>query len=153
MDAIRNDPAWNQGEYKTPPAGLVQAAKIFAIAVAGAVDLQRRAPARDDADRVIEEMARPRAESDANDFLYALDSSRTYDPQPRLGKITAPLLAINTADDFINPIDLGIMEREIKRVKKGRYVLLKSNGMGHHTVHDPRTWTKHLAQMLRSKPR
>ncbi len=153
MDAIRNDPTWNQGEYQTRPQGLVQAAKIFAIAVAGAQDLQRRAPARDDADRALEEMSRARAESDANDFLYALDSSRTYDPQPRLGKIRAPLLAVNTADDFINPTDLGIMEREIKRVKKGRYALLKSNGMGHHTVHDPRTWTKYLVQMLRARPR
>ena len=148
MDAILHDPAWKNGEYEGRPYGLVLAAKIFAIAVNGSLNLQRRAPAREDADRVLEELARQKAESDANDFLYALDSSRTYDPWPHLGKIRARLLAINTADDFINPIDIGIMERAIKRVKRGRFLLLKSTGMGHHTVHDPATWKKYLVRML-----
>lgn len=151
MDAIRNDPAWNNGDYLSRPHGLVLAAQIFAIAVNGAAGLQHQAPTRDDADRVLDELARPRAETDANDFLYALDSSRTYDPQPRLGRIKAPLLAINTADDFINPCDLGIMERAMKRVKRGRYVLLRSSGKGHHTVQDPSTWKKYLVQMLRTR--
>ena len=151
MDAIRNDPAWNHGEYQSRPYGLVLAAKVFAIAVNGAVGLQRRAPTREDADRVLEELAKPKAESDANDFLYALDASRTYNPEPRLGRIKARLLAINTADDFINPVEVGVMERAIKRVKRGRYLLLKSNGMGHHTVHDCATWKKYIAQMLRAR--
>lgn len=148
MDAIRNDPAWNKGEYTRPPAGVGLAARVFAFAVAGAIDLQRRAPTRDEADRLLEEMARQRAESDANDFLWALDSSRTYNPQPHLRKIKARLLAVNAADDFINPTDLGILEREIKRVKKGRYVLLKSIGMGHHTAHHPQVWKRYLREML-----
>lgn len=148
MDAIRNDPAWNQGEYRVRPEGLMQAARIFVLAVAGATDLQRRAPTRDEADRLLDEMARQRAQIDANDFLYALDSSRTYNPQPHLGKIKARLLALNAADDFINPTDLGIMEREIKKVKNGRYVLLKSTGMGHHTPHHPCVWKRYLAKML-----
>ena len=148
MDAIRNDPEWNNGEYTRPPAGIAQAARVFAIAVAGPLDLQRSAPTRDEADRLLEEMARQRAQSDANDFLYALDSSRTYNPQPHLKKIKAQLLAVNAADDFINPTDLGILEREIKKVKKGRHVLLKSIGMGHHTAHHPRVWKRYLMEML-----
>ncbi len=150
MDAIRHDPAWNNGEYQSRPYGLVVAAEIFAIAVNGALALQRQAPTGEEADRVLEELARPKAEGDANDFLYALDASRSYNPEPRLGRIRARLLAINTADDFINPVDLGILERAIKRVKRGRYVLLRSTGKGHHTVQDPATWKKYLAQMLRA---
>lgn len=149
MDAIRNDPEWNKGEYARPPAGVLQAARVFAFSVAGVLDLQRRGPTRDEADRLLEEMARRRAESDANDFLWALDSSRTYNPQPHLKKIKALLLAVNAADDFINPTDLGILEREIKKVKRGRFVLLKSIGMGHHTAHHPRVWKQYLREMLR----
>jgi len=148
MDAILSDPAWNKGEYQKAPEGLMQAARIFAVATAGAVDLQRRAPTRDQADRLLDEMARQRAEIDANDFLYALDSSRTYNPQPHLGKIKARLLALNAADDFINPTDLEIMEREIRKVKNGRCVLLPPIGMGHHTPQDPRVWKGYLAEML-----
>ncbi len=149
MDAIRNDPAWKNGEYESRPPGLALAAKVFAIAVNGAAGLQHQAPAGDDADRLLDELARAKAESDANDFLYALDASRTYDPEPRLGRIKARLLAINATDDFINPAELGILERTIKRVKRGRSVLLKSVGKGHHTVQDPVTWKNYLKQMLR----
>lgn len=146
--AIRMDPAWQQGDYEKSPAGLLHAARIFAIAVNGPVDLQRRAPTAEAADRLLDELAAGKARSDANDFLYALDASRTYNPQPRLGRIKARLLAVNAADDFINPVEAGILEREIKRVKRGRAVLLRSAGLGHHTVHDPRVWRGYLAGML-----
>jgi homoserine O-acetyltransferase len=148
MDAIRNDPEWKDGDYDRPPAGVGLAARVFAFSTAGAIDLQRRGPTRDDADRLLEEIAEQRAASDANDFLWAMDSSRTYNPQPDLKKIRARLLAVNAADDFINPTELGILEREIRKVKKGRFVLLKSIGMGHHTGHHPRVWKRYLKEML-----
>jgi homoserine O-acetyltransferase/O-succinyltransferase len=147
-DAIRNDPAWNNGEYQQPPAGLVFAARLFAIAVSGDFDLQRRAPTRDDADRLLDLIAQRWVQSDANDLLYQLESSRNYNPQPNLERIQAPLIAINASDDFINPIDLGSLPTMIKRVESGRYVELSSTGMGHGTVNNPNLWSAYLVELL-----
>jgi len=87
---------------------------------------------------------------DPNDTLYAFDSSRNYDPQPHLEKIRAHVVAINSADDIINPPELGIVEREIRRVKNGRFVLLpitdETRGHGTHSL--PRLWQHHLAALL-----
>jgi homoserine O-acetyltransferase len=101
--------------------------------------LQRAAPSRDSADAYITGwLTARRASSDANDMLYQFDASRDYDPSPDLERITAPLLAINSADDLINPPELGIMERFIARVRHGRYVLVptsdRTRGHGTHTV-------------------
>jgi len=153
IEAIRSDPAWNNGEYRKRPEGLVNAARIVAIAVSGDVNLQRRAPTRDEADRLLDQIAEEFVQSlDANDFLYQLDSSRNYNPQPYLERIEAPLIAINAADDFINPIDLGIMPSEIKRVKHGSYVQLESTGMGHATGYDSNLWRGYLVELLGSPP-
>jgi homoserine O-acetyltransferase len=90
------------------------------------------------------------ASTDANDMLYAFDASRDYDPAPGLEKIKAPLIAVNSADDQVNPPELGIMEREIQRVKRGRYVLIpisdKTRGHGTHSL--PELWKQYLAEML-----
>ncbi len=90
------------------------------------------------------------AHDDANDLLYAFDSSRDYNPEPELGKITAPLLAINTADDFVNPPELHIDERLIQRVPHGRFVLIpiSSQTRGHGTHTRAIVWKKYLAQLL-----
>lgn len=148
MDAIRKDPAWNNGDYQTPPSGQLAAARLFAIVVDGDLDLQQRAPAAQSADALLDQMAERWAHQDANDMLYQLDCSRTYNPQPNLERIQARLIAVNASDDFINPPDLGIVDREIKRVKHGRYVLLPSNGHGHATVGDPNLWKAHLVELL-----
>ncbi|MEM7111825.1 MAG: hypothetical protein AAF614_05290 [Chloroflexota bacterium] len=89
---------------------------------------------------------------DANDMVYQLDASRTYDPHPHLEKIVAPLLAINSADDQVKPPELGIMEREIGRVRNGRYLLLPITNQtrGHGTHSWPALWQKHLAELLAS---
>ncbi|MGH9938561.1 MAG: alpha/beta fold hydrolase, partial [Blastocatellia bacterium] len=90
------------------------------------------------------------ARADANDMLYAFDASRDYDPAPKLESIKAPLIAINSADDQVNPPELGILEREIKRVKRGRYVLItisdKTRGHGTHSL--PELWKQYLAELL-----
>jgi len=147
-EAIRSDPSWNKGEYRQRPGGLLTAARIFAIAVNGDVDLQRRGPTRDEADRLLDQLAERFAQSDANDLLYQLESSWNYNPQPYLERIEARLIAINAADDFINPIDLGIMQREIKRVKHGRYVELEPTGIGHRSGYDHNRWKGYLTELL-----
>ncbi|MEK6374756.1 MAG: alpha/beta fold hydrolase [Acidobacteriota bacterium] len=117
---------------------LVPAIQILLLVGSSPLQWQKAAPARDDADRWLAEQMKSRAAStDADDLLYAMEASRNYDPSPQLERITAPLLAINSADDFINPPELGIMETAIKRVKRGRYVLLPvsdaTRGHGTHT--------------------
>jgi homoserine O-acetyltransferase len=129
-------------------AGAVQ---LLMIVGSAPLQWQKTAPTRDDADRwLAEQMKSHVASTDANDLLYALDASRNYDPSPDLEKITAPLLAINSADDFINPPELGIMEAQIKRVKRGQYVLIpisdQTRGHGTHTW--AAVWEKHLATFL-----
>ena len=88
------------------------------------------------------------ARFDANDLLYAIGSSRDYDPSDKLGEIIAPVMWVNSADDFINPPELGIMDRTIKRVKNGRYVLLPLVGRGHSSGYDPSLWKKYLEELL-----
>jgi homoserine O-acetyltransferase/O-succinyltransferase len=153
MDALRNDPAWNNGQYQKEPANIAIAARLLAIAVGGPLDLQTRAPTRDAADSVLDQDSARWAHADANDMLYQLDSSRTYNPEPDLERIQARLIAINASDDFINPPEVGIMERSIKRVKNGRYVLLPLSGRGHGTVGNPTVWKQYLMELLQAAVR
>ena len=118
---------------------LESALHMLALVGMAPILAQKDAPTRDDADKwLVERMKTLRAANNVDDLLYALESSRTYDPSPQLEKITAPLLAINSADDFINPPELGLMERLIKRVPHGRYVLIPASEQTHgHSTH---TW-------------
>jgi homoserine O-acetyltransferase len=117
---------------------------------------QKQAPTRDAADRFYEDRLRAQlARADANDMLYQFDSSREYNPSPGLETIKAPLVAVNSADDLVNPPELGVMEREIKRVRRGRYVLIpvgdETRGHGTHSL--PAVWQKHLAALLEESAR
>jgi len=153
MDAIRNDPDWKNGEYKKQPAGVITAARILAIAASGPLDLQTRAHTREAADYLLDEISAGWAKRDANDFLYQLDCSRTYNPWPDLERIRARLIAINALDDFINPPEIGIMESTIQLVKNGKSVLLPLTGRGHRTVGDVSTWKKYLEESLQAPAR
>lgn len=138
IDAIRNDPLWREGEYLDQPRGLRTAVQMLYLMGANPVIRQKAAPTLADADRVFDAaIAETAARTDANDLLYALEASRDYDPAPGLGSIRAPLLAINFADDLVNPPELGILEREIRRVPRGRALLVPSSeataGHGTHT--------------------
>jgi homoserine O-acetyltransferase len=129
------------------------AIQLLLIAVSAPLQWQKSAPARDDADRWLADQMKTRmASTNADDLLYALEASRTYDPSPDLEKIKAPLLAINSADDFVNPPELGIMEKLMPRVAHGRYVLLPTSEQtrGHGTHTWPEVWGKELAEFLRS---
>jgi len=156
IDAIRNDPQWMNGEYKTQPASLRTAGEMLWLVGSNPVRRQKEAPARADADRVLDAYVASFVKTyDANDVLYALESSADYDPAPALEKITAPLLAVNSADDLINPPELGILEREIKRVAKGRAIVLplsdRTAGHGTHTL--AALWKQYLAELLKQTER
>jgi homoserine O-acetyltransferase len=157
MDAIREDPDWKNGDYTAEPQeSLKFAADIFILASSAPLQMQKSAPTRDDADKLLaDSQKRLVAGFDANDLLYALNASRNYDPSGQLGKIQAWVMFVNSADDFINPPELGIAEREIKRVRNGRFVLIpvsdQTHGHGTHTY--AAVWQEYLKELLdESKP-
>ena len=151
MDAIRNDPDWNGGEYKEEPKQALLTAEDFLV-IAGSAPLlmQKTLPTRDAADKYAEDAEKRAATLDANDLLYQVNASRNYDPSPQLEKITAPVMWINSADDFINPPELGIAEKESKRLKNGTFILLpisdQTHGHGTHTW--AVVWQSYLKQLL-----
>lgn len=151
IDAIEDDPSWQSGDYASQPAGLRAALSILTIAVSAPLYLQSTEPAATTVDRRLEDSLDTRMRSsDANDLLYQLDSSRDYDPSADLEKIQASVLHVNSADDFVNPPELGIAEREIRRIKHGRFVLLpispETRGHGTHTR--AIVWKQYLEQLL-----
>jgi homoserine O-acetyltransferase len=156
-DSIRNDPEWKDGEYTSQPRGLDGALYALFFMTSSPYELQHQAPTRDEADHYFDDwLAERRRQFDANDFVYQFESSSDYDPAPDLEKIQAPLYAVNSADDEVNPPELGILEREIKRVPKGRYILLPTSEQtrGHGTHSMPEIWDNYLRDLLRvSAPR
>src|SRR6266478_2359870 len=152
MDAIRNDPEWKGGEYSAEPQQALRTAVDFLL-IAGSAPLymQKTLPTRDAADKYLDDYFKTRlAGLDANDFLYQVNASRNYDPSPQLERITAHVMYINSADDFINPPELGIADREIKRVKNARFVLLpiSDETRGHGTHTKAVIWKHYLAELL-----
>jgi homoserine O-acetyltransferase len=156
IDAIRSDPEWRQGEYKTQPAGALRtAAALLLIAGSAPIQMQLALPTPDAADQFVQKyMERELQDLDANDFLYQVSASRDYDPSVGLENIRAPVMWVNSADDFINPPELAIAEREIKRVPKGRFVLLPASDQTHgHGTHTwAAVWQQYLGQLLASPP-
>jgi len=152
IDAIRTDPGWDDGDYETQPHGLRIASEVLWFMGNNPLQRQKEAPTLAQADHLLDTSVASSVKThDANDVLYALEASSDYDPGPALEKIKAPLLAINFADDLINPPELGILEREIHRVPHGRALVIpmsdKTRGHGTHTL--AAVWKKHLAKLLR----
>ncbi len=153
IDLVKMDPEWKGGEYtKQPELGMRGAISSMIFMVSSPLQWQKSAPTRESAETMLDNLEKRYAASlDANDFIYQFDASRDYNPSPYLAKIKAPLFAINSADDQVNPPELGLMEKEIKNVQKGRYILLpitdKTNGHGTHSI--PAIWGQYLAELLK----
>jgi homoserine O-acetyltransferase len=153
IDAIEDDPAWNGGEYKQEPKPALRTAEDLLI-VAGSApqQFQKSYPTRDAADKFLEDRVNTGITGlDANDLLYQVSASRTYDPSAKLGTIKAPVMWVNSADDFINPPELGIAETMVKRIPRGRFVLIpisdQTHGHGTHTY--AQVWQSYLAELLK----
>ena len=152
MDAIRNDPEWKQGEYSQEPRQALLAWTDFLI-IAGSApqQMQKTMPTGNAADKYLEAAYEKGIEGlDANDILYQVNASRNYDPSPQLAKIKAAVMHINSEDDFVNPPMLGIAEREIKKVKNGKFVLIPASDRtyGHGTHTHAAVWNHYLAELL-----
>jgi homoserine O-acetyltransferase len=151
IDSIRSDPEWQNGDYKQQPRGLTSAIYALIFMVSSPLQWQKQAPTREAADKFFDQTVESYVRQfDANDMLYQFDASRNYNPAPTLEKIRAPLIAVNSADDQVNPPELGVMEREIKRVPRGRFVLIpisdQTRGHGTHSL--PAVWKQYLAELL-----
>lgn len=151
VDAIREDMHFEGGNYTTQLSGMTFAAQLLWLMSNNPTLRQNDAPTRDAADKALDAaVARTLQMGDPNDLAYAIDASYDYNPQPNLARIHAPLLAINFADDLINPPELGILEREIKRVPRGKALVMAQTAdtRGHQTHSLPRVYQVNLAQFL-----
>jgi homoserine O-acetyltransferase len=152
IDAIRTDPEWQDGNYQTQPRGMRLALEMSYFMANNPVQRLKDAPTLVLADQALDRYVAERLlKVDANDYLYAFEASHDYDPGPGLEKIKAPLLAINFADDLINPPELRVLETQIKRVKRGKAIVipLGENTRGHGTHTLAPVWKKHLAKFLK----
>ena len=155
-DSIRNDPEWKNGNYSRPLRSAQFASVFYGLATNGGNQaLHKAAPTRGKADELVDQRLNASFNADANDVLYQWDSSRDYNPSPGLERIQAVLLAINSADDERNPPELGVLDREIKRVKNGRVLLIPASDQtaGHATVFYARFWKKEVGDLLQTAPR
>jgi len=149
---IEMDPEWKNGNYKEQPkVGLSGAIGQLMFMVSSPLQWQKRAPSREEAEEMLDNMVeRYLSIMDANDMIYAFESSRNYNPAPHLSKITAPLIAINSADDQVNPPELGLMEEQIQKIANAKFILLpitdKTSGHGTHS--NPTIWGKYLEELL-----
>ncbi|HYG46339.1 MAG TPA: alpha/beta fold hydrolase [Allosphingosinicella sp.] len=152
IEGIRSDPAWAGGDYSAQPAqGLRTAVSILQIAGFAPLYLQKAYPNREAADAyIMDRLARDLPTRDANDLIYQLEASRTYNPWPRLERIRAPMTWVNSADDFINPAEYGIAEDAARRLKTGRYILVRatSDTRGHGTHTWAKFWRQELIDLL-----
>ena len=152
MQMIRNDPAWDNGNYTTEPVeGLRGANDLIIIAGSSPLQMQKNFPTRQQAEKYVDStLDRLIAHTDADNFLYYVNASRNYNPEPKLETITAPVLWINSADDFINPPELGIAQKLVGRMPHAKFILIpisdQTRGHGTHTVAS--VWKNYLIQFL-----
>ena len=153
IEAIRTDPDWNNGEYTKQPTHFEHFLPVFNFMVDSPVRLQEQAPTRAKANELYDSYVASFGKVDANDFLYWFESSYDYNPAPELEKIRAKLLAVNFADDQLNPPELGVMEREVPRIKNGRFVLVPAGDKtrGHQTLTQAVVWKQYVTELLEAR--
>jgi homoserine O-acetyltransferase len=155
IDAIRNDPDWNDGNYISQPQAWQRTFAYFGMATNGGTRaIYKTASTREETDRIIAERLSAGTDADASDILYAYDASRDYDPTPHLERIEAALLSVNAEDDERNPVELGVLEREVARVRHGRFIVIPASEhtRGHGTTQNAGLWKDELAALLESAP-
>lgn len=152
VESIKQDPAWNNGNYTEQPPSLRLANAMYSIGTSGGtLAYQAAAPTRALADKLVDERLSAPQTADANDFIYQWQSSADFDAAPGLNKIQAPVLAINAADDERNPPETGLMTAAMKEVKHGRLLLIPASAdtRGHGTTSMAKFYSKELAQFMR----
>lgn len=150
ISAIRQDPDWHEGRYTSPPTQWLRVMPIFGVLTINPLQLQHQAPTRETAAQLYETLVKQAGAYDANDVLYWFESAKDYDPAPKLGVIRSKLLAVNFADDLLNPPDLGVLPKAITQVPNGRYVEVPESepSYGHQTQTHPEKWKHYLSQLL-----
>lgn len=151
MDSITNDPEWKGGDYDEQPSGLLGAIRVQLTMTSSPLKLQQVAPTREAADELLDKLiTNSLVGLDSNDLIYQFNSSREYNPAPHLHNIVAPLVAINSEDDQVNPPELGVMAANIGRVRRGRYVLIPTGPQtrGHSTFYVAALWKEELERLL-----
>jgi homoserine O-acetyltransferase len=152
IENIENDPAWKGGEYTSEPVeGLRAANEMLLIMGSAPLQMQKLYPTREAAEKFVDSyLDRTVAATDANNLIYYVNASRNYDPSKSLSKITVPVMWINSADDFINPPELGIAENQVHEMPNAKFVLLPisdaTRGHGTHTM--AAIWKNYLVQLL-----
>ncbi len=155
IETIKRDPAWKNGDYTTQPPSLQTANIMFSIATTGGtLGYQSKAPTRALADKLVDERLATPVTADANDFIYIWNSSADYNASPELGRIKAPLLVINSADDERNPVETGILESELKKVKHAELFLIPASKetSGHATMMSAKFYKNKLGEFLAAVP-
>ena len=155
-DSIRNDPEWLGGDYAAQPRSLRAVNLFFGTATSGGSQAHyKAAPTREKADELLRDRLAAPFTADANDYLYQWEASADYDPAPNLERVRAALLAVNSADDERNPPELGIMERELKRIEGARLFLIPASEdtRGHGTTGLAKFWKRQVQALLETAPR
>ena len=152
VEAIRNDPEWNNGDYETQPTNWVRVAPLSALFTQNVVRLQERGATREQADAFYRQLVENAKKGDANNRLYQIESLMDYDPSADLETIKARLLAINFADDAINPPELGVLEAGVARIKNARAVVVPASpgSQGHQNATNAAIWKNELAKFLKT---
>lgn len=152
VEAIRNDPEWKNGDYETQPTNWVRVAPISALFTQNVVRIQEKGATREQADAFYRQLVENARKGDANDRLYQIESTMDYDPSAGLEKIKARLLAINFADDAVNPPELGVLEAGVARIPGARCIVVPASAksQGHQNASNAAVWKSHLAELLRT---